>query len=68
MNCVTPRKVDWTSREKGEQREEVVSASGDGSWIVWDIKNGCQLKKGADVGRGLACVAWEVRTSFREIP
>lgn len=68
VNCVTPRKVDWTSREKGEQREEVVSASGDGSWIVWDIKNGCQLKKGADVGRGLACVAWEVRTSFREIP
>ncbi|OWZ66542.1 hypothetical protein AYX15_02169 [Cryptococcus neoformans] len=59
VNCVTPRKVDWISREKGEQREEVVSASGDGSWIVWDIKNGCQLRKGADVGRGLACVAWE---------
>ncbi|XAO27662.1 hypothetical protein I312_106522 [Cryptococcus bacillisporus CA1280] len=60
VNCVTPRKVDWMiSREKGEQREEVVSASGDGSWIVWDIKNGCQLRKGADIGRGLACVAWE---------
>ncbi|WVQ84357.1 hypothetical protein IAT38_006509 [Cryptococcus sp. DSM 104549] len=44
---------------RGAAGNEVVSASGDGTWVVWDALSGRELRRGAGDGRGLACVAWE---------
>ncbi|OCF39328.1 hypothetical protein I317_06863 [Kwoniella heveanensis CBS 569] len=42
---------------EGLDGEYAVSASGDGKWIIWDLKDGIQLQRGGE-GRGLACVCW----------
>ncbi|WVQ73423.1 hypothetical protein IAR50_002995 [Cryptococcus sp. DSM 104548] len=57
INCVTVHGTN--GKLEGENREEVISASGDGSWIIWDVGLGKLVRRGAGDGRGLACVAWE---------
>ncbi|ODN93448.1 hypothetical protein L198_05313 [Cryptococcus wingfieldii CBS 7118] len=57
INCVTVHGTN--GKLEGDNHEEVISASGDGSWIIWDVKTGKQVRRGAGDGRGLACVAWE---------
>ncbi|KAK4689010.1 hypothetical protein P7C73_g1086, partial [Tremellales sp. Uapishka_1] len=37
----------------------VVSASGNGSFIVWDMNTGAEVRRGTGDGRGLACVVWK---------
>lgn len=41
------------------EAEQVVSASGDGYWIIWDMISGKEVRRGGGDGRGLACIAWE---------
>ncbi|WVN86414.1 uncharacterized protein L203_101578 [Cryptococcus depauperatus CBS 7841] len=60
INCITPHKLVLGSDDQERSDEEaIVSASGDGNWIIWDAKKLVQIRKGAGNGRGLACVAWE---------
>ncbi|WVF68795.1 hypothetical protein IAT40_003567 [Kwoniella sp. CBS 6097] len=51
-----------TAEEDDEERrgsgEFVVSASGDGEWIIWDLESGEKVQSGG-AGRGLACVHWK---------
>lgn len=40
---------------------ELASASGDGSWRLWDLGMGMEIKKQWDArGPGMACIAWQV--------
>jgi F-box and WD-40 domain protein 1/11 len=45
-----------------EGQERLVSVSGDGKWVMWDMLEGQELRRGpsGEGGPGLACVAWEV--------
>ena len=38
--------------------EQLVSASGDGQFVIWDVLGGVEVQRGAGNGRGLACVSW----------
>ncbi|KAK8858829.1 hypothetical protein IAR55_003059 [Kwoniella newhampshirensis] len=38
---------------------QVISASGDGKWIIWDLVDGTEVRRGGTSRRGLACIAWE---------
>ena len=40
--------------------EQMISVSSDGTFVIWNLKTGRELHRGAGDGRGLACVAWEV--------
>lgn len=45
----------------GLQRDRVVSASGDGKLILWDVANGERIRTFEGHDRGLACVEFKVR-------
>jgi F-box and WD-40 domain protein 1/11 len=40
---------------------KVVSASGDGKMILWDVKSGERLRTFEGHDRGLACIEYKVR-------
>jgi WD40 repeat protein len=52
--------VNCLSLNPDREIGQVVSASGDGSWVIWDLGTGEQILRGGGDGRGLACVVWEV--------
>lgn len=52
--------VNCLARNPDREVEQVVSASGDGTWVVWGLETGEAVRNGGGDGRGLACVVWEV--------
>lgn len=48
----------------GLQGHKVVSASGDGKMMMWDIKTGKNLRTFEGHDRGLACIEFKVRFSL----
>ena len=47
----------------GMQNGKVVSASGDGNLMLWDIETGMHLRTIEGHDRGLACIEFKVRQS-----
>lgn len=47
----------------GLQNGRVVSASGDGKLILWDIESGERLRTFEGHNRGLACIEFKVRNN-----
>ena len=47
------------AKDQGEEEygDQVVSASADGNWIIWDLSTGAEVKR-KEATSGLACVAW----------
>ena len=48
----------------GLQDGKVVSASGDGKMILWDIETGSRIRTFEGHDRGLACIDFKVREHF----
>jgi F-box and WD-40 domain protein 1/11 len=56
--------VNCLARNPNREVEQVVSASGDGTWVIWDLETGEAVRNGGGDGRGLACVVWEVSAAI----
>ena len=48
----------------GLQGNRVVSASGDGKMILWDVLKGERIRTFEGHDRGLACIEFKVRPAF----
>jgi F-box and WD-40 domain protein 1/11 len=44
--------------------QQLVSASADGIWIIWDLRTGQEIRRSTKEGKGLACIDWIVCELF----
>lgn len=52
----------------GLQNGRIVSASGDGRMMLWDIQAGERVRTFEGHDRGLACIDFKVRSAFCLVP